>query len=246
VNQGRDKSFRRAMTVVAIIVVVLLAAAAGTLLYLRATTRGGGVASSLGIGDGSDASRVVLVIASSGADGSVVAQLVALVDSRASQDASTAISDIDPDTRVAIPGTSFDRLRDTYAFGGGAAVAAALPKPRPAYVAVPQVVWTAAVDRSGGVTVTLPASLEVFDGSRLTSFAVGAQHLTGDGIAALLLGLSYVPAAERPDVRRQLEIGIASSLAADPSDAQAGVTSDLSPQTLRTWLSGSRLKSGGR
>lgn len=251
-KQGRDKAFRRAVTTVSIVVVVVLAVAVATLLYLRTTPSRGGVAASLGLARGNDASRVALVIASPAADGAVVAQLVAIVDSNASQNASTAITDVDPDTKVAIPGTSFDRLRDAYAFGGGAAVVAALPKPKPkpqpkpAYVAVPQPVWTAAVDRSRGVTVTLPASLDVFDGTRLTSFSAGEQRIQGEGIAALLMGLAHVPATDRATVRTQLERGIAASLATDAAATEAGVSSDLSRTALHGWLNGSALKSGGR
>ena len=249
-NQGRDKAFRRAVTTVSIVVVVVLAVAVATLLYLRTTPSRGGVAASLGLARGNDASRVALVIASPAADGAVVAQLVAIVDSSASQNASAAIVDVDPDTKVAIPGTSFDRLRDAYAFGGGAAVVAALPKPKPqpkpAYVAVPQHVWTAAVDHSRGVTVTLPASLDVFDGTRLTSFSAGEQRIQGEGIAALLMGLAHVPATDRATVRTQLERGIAASLAADAAATEAGVSSDLSRTALHGWLNGSELKSGGR
>ncbi len=253
-KQGRDKAFRRAVTTVSIVVVVVLAVAVATLLYLRTTPSRGGVAASLGLARGNDASHVALVIASPAADGAVVAQLVAIVDSNASQNASTAITDVDPDTKVAIPGTSFDRLRDAYAFGGGAAVVAALPKPKPelkpqpkpAYVAVPQPVWTAAVDRSRGVTVTLPASLDVFDGTRLTSFSAGEQRIQGEGIAALLMGLAHVPATDRATVRTQLERGIAASLATDAAATEAGVSSDLSRTALHGWLNGSALKSGGR
>ena len=235
---------RRWVAIVSIAVVVLLVLAVAVLLLLRATSGDGGM-SLPGVSRGRDASSVALVIASPAADGAVVAQLIAIVDSGASSDASAALSDVDPDTRVAIPGTSFDRLRDTYAFGGGAAVVAALPKPTPAYVAVPQAVWTAAVDRSGGVTVTVPASLDVFDGTTLTSFAQGTQRLTGQQIAALLIGLTRVPTAGRPSVRRDLEIGIAGSLAADPA-SRSGLRSDLSPDALSTWLSGVLLKAGGR
>ena len=248
-NQGRNTFFKRAMRAVWVGVLVVLAVVVGVLLLGRmkpASGAGGGVAASLGLARGDDASRVALVIAAPAADGAVVAQLIAIVDSRASQSTTAAIVDVDPDTKVAIPGTSFDRLRDAYAFGGGAAVVAALPKPKPAYVAVPQPVWTAAVDRSKGVTVTLPASLDVFDGTRLTSFGKGEQRIQGDGIAAVLLGLANLPDADRAAVRTQLERGIAASLAADAATTQAGVSSDLSRDTLTRWLNGSALKSGGR
>ena len=250
-NQGRNTFFKRAMRAVWVGVLVVLAVVVGVLLLGRmkpASGAGGGVAASLGLARGDDASRVALVIAAPAADGAVVAQLIAIVDSRASLSTTAAIVDVDPDTKVAIPGTSFDRLRDAYAFGGGAAVVAALPKPKPkpAYVAVPQPVWTAAVDRSKGVTVTLPASLDVFDGTRLTSLGAGEQRIQGDGIAAVLLGLANLPDADRAAVRTQLERGIAASLAADAATTQAGVSSDLSRDTLTGWLNGSALKSGGR
>jgi len=89
------------------------------------------------------------VIPGADQDGAVVAQLIGLVESGSG--GTPTLTDVDPDTRVHVTGKTFDRLGDAFSFGGGAAVAAALPAPRPAWVAVPQDVWVAAVDAGAGV-----------------------------------------------------------------------------------------------
>ena len=223
---------------------VLALAAGGGYVYLRATDS---------LSKRTDTATVALVIASRGEDGATVASLVGLV---ASSDATTTITDVDPDTRVTIAGTSYDRLKDAYAFGGGAAVAKALPAlasaptpaaPAPAYVAVPEAVWRSALDRGGepGVRVTLPQALDVFDGRTLTSLPAGEQTLRSDEVAALLRALAYVPAAERSGVRTALIRGIASALATQGAPVSQ-LSSDLKQETLRIWLSGPLLKLSGR
>lgn len=208
----------------------------GGYLYLRGTG---------GLSRGTDTSRVALVIPAADQDGATVAQLIGLVESGGPGGTPT-LTDVDPDTHVAIPGTAFDRLRDAYSFGGGAAVAAALPAPRPAWVAVPENVWRAAIDAHAGVAVTLPVSIDVFDGDTLTSLPTGEQRLDGAQSAALLRGIGFLAATDRAAVRKQLLAGIGAALAASPVRVAApAVKTDLTPEALAAWLDGVLLKSSG-
>lgn len=215
---------------------VLALAAGGGYVYLRATGS---------LSKRTDTARVALVIASTGEDGATVASIVALVTS---SDATTTptITDVDPDTKVAIPGTTYNRLKDAYAFGGGAAVARALPAPTPAYVAVPEAVWKTALDRGAepGVRVTLPQALDIFDGSTLTSLGQGEQTLNGEQVAALLRAFAYVPAGDRAALRTSLVRGIASALTTQGAPVSR-LSSDLKPKSLRLWLSGTLRKASG-
>jgi anionic cell wall polymer biosynthesis LytR-Cps2A-Psr (LCP) family protein len=215
--------------------VVVAIAGGGGYLYLR---------SAGGLSRGTDTTRVALVIPGADQDGAVVAQLIGLVESGSGP--TPTLTDVDPDTRVRIPGTTFDRLGDAFSFGGGAAVAAALPAPRPAWVAVPQDVWAAAVDAKAGVDVTLPVAVDVFDGSRLTSLPKGGQRLDGAKCAALMRGMGFLATADRAAVRKQLLAGIAAALAASPAQVTpTTVKTDLTSDALASWLSGGSLKSNG-
>ncbi len=134
--------------------------------------------------------RVALVFASHGEDGTQLAQVVALV----TRDGSS-IDFIDPGTKAVIPGTSFSKIRDAYAFGGGKGVAAALEKRAGgpvAYVDVPEDSWEAALAQAGGVTVSLPQSMEVFDGTTLASFSEGTSTVPASHVPLLMQGLTYM------------------------------------------------------
>lgn len=232
---GRPSTTRAVFWGALAALVVVAMAGGGGYLYLRSTGA---------LSRGTDTSRVALVIPGADKDGAVVAQLIGLVQSGSGR--TPTLTDVDPGTRVRIPGTTFDRLGDAFSFGGGAAVAAALPVPRPAWVAVPQDVWVAAVDAKAGIDVTLPVSVDVFDGSTLTSLPNGGQRLDGAKCAALMRGMSFLATADRAAVRKQLLVGIATALAATPAHVTpTTVKTDLTSEALASWLSGGSLKSNG-
>jgi hypothetical protein len=116
--------------------------------------------------------RVVVVFASHAEDGAEVAQVVAVAT-----DGGRVARLLDPQQEVTIPGTSSSKLLDAYPFGGGKAVADALGggKTLNAYVDVPEAEWVALLKRAGDISIVLPKSIEVFDGTRLVSFGEGTR-----------------------------------------------------------------------
>lgn len=165
--------------------------------------------------------RLMVVVASTASDGSQVAELIAIVD--ASSDP-LRVALVDPLATVTVPGTSSDRLSDAYAFGGGAAVSQAYARSRNV-AALPVVAVTrdglvAVVDRSGGVTVDVPAATDAFDGTRLFRFRAGPQRLDGAAVAALLSSMDFA--------KNSAEIGLLSSrIASGALDALATDSRDL-------------------
>jgi hypothetical protein len=178
------------------------------------------------------ASRIVVVAASTAADGSTVAGMVFVVSD-------ADIRDVSPDTSVTIPGTSYGRLGDAYAFAGAAGVAGATQGSRSSgtvgWVDLPLKSWQAMLDRSGGVTVTVPVSVRVFDGTQLRSFAAGPQKLSGADASTLLLGTGSLSPAIRENVRTQLESAVLRALALEGS-TEALIHTNLGADDLKGWL----------
>lgn len=183
--------------------------------------------------------RVMVVVASHvGSDTVQLAQLVGVADLSARPERVTLV---DPETTVTVPGTSYDQLRDAYAFGGGAGVSRALARstgtdPLPV-VAVSEQALLTIVERMGGVTVDVPFDATVFDGSTLFSFKAGRQSLDGPQVVALLGSADYAP--DPVSVRSAVAEGLVSSLAAKPPALTdlvkaKGITSSLRLPDLRS------------
>lgn len=224
---GRS-AYARSLRVGVIIGLVLAAVAVGVLVLGREQL----VKLAGGTSRVRSARAVLLVAAAPDDSGAVVAQVVARADL-----ASGAVRAIDPSSTVTIPGTSYSALKDAYAFGGGAAVASAYARQRGEatlpYVAVSAEALSAAVDRSGGMQVTLPASMNVFDGSRLYEFPSGAATLSGPQLLAVLRGTPYLAPVQRTALEATLAEGYAHLLAAWPGGlaeavSSGDVSSDLS------------------
>ena len=158
------------------VLVVLVVGGGG---YLYSQRAGGSV-------EKAQQQRVVLIFESPAKDGATVAGLIAHV-------ADGEMRDVDPETTVTIPGTSYNRLGDAFVFGGGAAVARALGDQdaggATAYVSVPITAWRTAVDSVRGVQVSVPSDMTVFDGASMTTIRAGDQRLTAAQVEAVLRGL---------------------------------------------------------
>jgi hypothetical protein len=219
---------RGAVVTGAVAALVVIAAVAGAGWYLsRGKIQPGKVAR---------ADKVVVMLAGPGEDGATVAQLIAVVDVSGS---ALKVTDIDPTTRVSIPGTTYDRLRDAYPFGGGANVASALAaaqggKPLP-YLVVPAGTWSSEPSGTASLEVTLPRRLDVFDGTRLVAFPVGDAHVSPGDLPFLMQGIAYLD----PSARVKVSTAVADSfvrglgsMALPPSKVQT----DLSADALASFL----------
>jgi hypothetical protein len=184
--------------------------------------------------------RLLVVVASrSGTDGSQVAQLMGVLDLHGT---GVEVSLVDPLTTVTVPGTTYDRLRDAYPFGGGAAVSKAYAShghedPLPV-VSFDEKALAEVVDHAGGATATLPAAVNVFDGTRLFTFGAGAQKLKGADVVALLSSTDFAAsAAVRASMRLTVARGLADALSRSQPDfaglLQTGhIRSTLRPHDL--------------
>ncbi len=173
---------------------------------------------------------VVLAVACPGEDGTVETPVVAAVDT-----ASGELTVYDPMTELTIPGTTYDRLRDAYPFGGGAAVAAAVARleggPAPGYVVFERDAWVAAVDAAGGLALDSPRPVDVFTGERLFSFPRGEQVLSGAETCEYLKGAAYLTDTERERIAVQFAEALVAVMA-DVGPDTSGIATDLSDQAL--------------
>lgn len=173
---------------------------------------------------------VVLAVACAGEDGAVGTPVVVTLDT-----ASGELTVFDPLTEVAIPGTTYDRLRDAYAFGGGPAVAAAIARleggPTPGYVVLEEDAWIAAVDAAGGLALDSPGSVEVFTGERLFSFPAGRQVLSGVETREYLKGAAYLADTQRVRIAEQFAAALVAAVSvAEPGSA--GIVTGLSDEAF--------------
>lgn len=186
--------------------------------------------------------RTMVVVASrGGTDGSQVAQLVGILDTSGGR---LVVELVDPLSTVTVPGTSYDRLRDAYPFGGGAGVsgvwAAAQGTEAVPVVSVPQEALVRAVEAVGGVVVDVPYEASVFDGDRLTILHPGERRLGGTELVALLESAEYrQTTAEQMRVRSAVASGVAEALREEVPDL-GGVSSSLRAEDLRAL--GARLR----
>lgn len=202
---------------------VVCCAVAGWLLLQRAGDSG----------KASAGGRTVIVFASTDDDGAAVAGVVALV-----AEGGTKVTFPDPLTEVSIPGTSYDRLRDAYSFGGAAGVGAALGMaPTDAWVDVAEAEWVAALaaapseGASGppGIGVELPRPVDAFDGRRLVSFPKGASVVRPADVPLLLRGAAYLPVDARSGVAKDVGTAVMRAMA---ERSGAGATTNLSAEDV--------------
>lgn len=182
--------------------------------------------------------RTLVVIASrDGTQTGQVAQLVGVADTSGG---GLTVQLVDPLTTVTVAGTGYDRLADAYPFGGGTGVARAYAsasggQPLPV-IALTEAGLVALVDRVGGLTLTIPSGIDVFDGTKLYTFPAGPQKLTGVQVVALLSAIDFNDSAEE---RATMRAAIAGALA----EGLAGSSADLSDFAAKGLVSSS-LKAG--
>ncbi len=173
---------------------------------------------------------VVLAAVCAGEDGGLQTPVVTLIDTISGE-----VTPLDPLATVTIPGTSYDNLRDAYAFGGGPAVAAAVGRltgaDEPAYVVLDADAWVTAVDAAGGATVVSPRAVDVFTGEQLFTFPPGPQTLSGADTCEYLKGTAYFADNERERVAEQFAaVAVTSVTVIDAGTA--GVSTDLSDEAF--------------
>lgn len=219
---------RGAVITGAVAAVIVIAAAAGAGWYLTRTKGDAGKVTA--------ADRAVVMLAGTAEDGATVAQLVAVVDVSGG---TLKVTDIDPATVVSIPGTTYDRLRDAYPFGGGAAVAKGVAgvqggKQLP-YLVVPAETWSIEPSGTASLDVVLPRRIDVFDGSRLVSFPQGDAHVGPADLPFLMQGLGYLSAADRVKVRTVVADAFVRRLGSMALSAPK-VQTDMSSDALAAFL----------
>ncbi|MCE5192182.1 MAG: hypothetical protein LLG08_10565 [Actinomycetia bacterium] len=185
--------------------------------------------------------RVLVIGALPDENGDLVAQVIADVD----VSGTPVVRSVDPSSPVTVVGTGYGRLRDTYAFGGGGAVASGYArltgsKPLPFIDLGPQALTTA-IRATGGVELDLPAAMNVFDGERLFTFPQGALTAHAEEFRAILNGAAYLPAAQRSAVLEQAARQLTALTAAYPGGLagalKAGtVESDLGEDGVRNFV----------
>lgn len=198
----------RRVVLAAVLVVVLAAAAVAFYLVWG---RDGAVSAE-------ELDRVLIVAASPDEDGSVVAQVIVVADLSADP---AALEPVSPARAATIPGTTYSTLADAYPFGGGGGVAEALARAEGGaslpFVALDAEQFSAAVKEAGGMKVTLPAAMSVFDGEDLYTFKAGTHELTADEVRAVLKGAPYLTEGERARLDAELGSALAALLADQPA-----------------------------
>ncbi len=216
-----------------LIVVVLVGVALGVHLASGGRLPGQGRA---------DADRVLLMAALPDEEGAVVAQVIALVERTG---AGATLKVVDPNEPVTVPGTTFDRLRDAYPFGGGAGVARAHARltgtDTCAYVALDPDGVERLIAKTGALEIVLPEPMNVFDGERLYTFAAGPASVDAVSLRAVLNGTAYLGDGQRLEVIEHVCTATVRALARYPGGS-AGVLddglveTDLAPEALDAFV----------
>lgn len=189
---------------IVLLVIVALLVAGGVIAYAAGLVGGAPVSAE-------ELDRVLVVAASPDENGDVVGQIVMVADLTSDE---ISVESVSPAMPVTIPGTSFSQLKDAYPFGGGKGTAEALARSEGGatlpYVAISAAQLAGAVEAAGGVEVTLPEAMSVFDGERLFSLEKGEQRLDAEELQAVFKGSAYLG----DDSREQLEAALAEALRA--------------------------------
>lgn len=184
--------------------------------------------------------QVVVIGESRSEEGVVVAGLVAIVDVTGAE---PVITPVDASAPKAVPGTSFNTLRDALPMGGAELVARLAAGEEAGWVILTEDGWQALLDSAGGARLDVPTATTVFTGEELFRFKPGSQNLSGAQAGALLLGSEGLPRAEQAAAIRaalatavaQAVIsqsqGLADALRSDESTASP-VDSSMEPETM--------------
>lgn len=178
-------------------------------------------------------SRVLVVAASADEDGDAVGQIIMIADLTQTP---TALEPVSPALAVTIPGTTFTTIADAYPFGGGAGTAEVLAdaqggEPLP-YLAIDADGLARAVEATGGVTVTLPAQMSIFDGAHLYTFKAGERLLSAAELQAVFKGAPYLSNGERKRLDRELAGALAGLIGAQGEAIAATADTNLDPGAI--------------
>lgn len=166
---------------------------------------------------------ILVVALTRDTDGAVVAGVVFAVD-RAGDAVEPRFADTT--AKVPIPGTSYDTLRDSYAFGGGSAVLDAVKALGGAdsglgavpdeWVVLPEETWVRLVDETGGARVDVPTDVNAFSGGELHMIPEGERSVSGAELAVLANAIGYVQSPAGAG-RLRFEVGSAVARAVSES-----------------------------
>lgn len=209
---------RRAIAV-GIVMALLTGAVVGGGAFWWVRTRGA-------LAESSKPGRVVVVFAGPDEEGAQVAHVVAVLDT------STGTWEYpDPLAKVTVAGTSYERLREAYPFGGAQAVATALgASEKDGWVDVPFDAWRRLI--SDGVVAEVPERMNVFDGDRLVAFQAGRSTIPADDVSLLMNGATYLDSGARISLATSLASASVAALARAGNTIPAGATTNLSPEAL--------------
>ena len=233
-GRGFASAFRTGI-ITGLVFIVVVGAALGVYVALGHRLPGQGKAES---------GRVLIVAGVPDENGDLVAQVIVDVDTTDTS-GPTSLYSVDPTSAVTVVGTSYGRLRDAYAFGGGARVSETYARLNGGvtlpYIDLGPAAVAEAVKASGGVTLELPSAMNVFDGERLYTFPAGKVLVNAEEFRAVLNGLAYLPESERVSVLAQAAERVTTFVAEYPgglSDAVDGglVTTDLGADDVAAFV----------
>jgi len=176
-----------------------------------------------GRGD-NNVTSALLVLGLPDENGDLVAQAIARVDGVGT--GSPSPFSVDPTASVTVVGTSYTHLRDAYAFGGGARVSEAYARlygDTLPYIDFGSAAIEYAVAQEGGISVTIPADMSVFDGEHLYTFTSGPARLDAGELRAVLNGSSYLTPKERRALLGEVERALVALCGAYPGGLQAAI-----------------------
>lgn len=224
-----QRSRRRAIGVTAAVVVLAIVAAGGWFGWRAYRTAAQ-----------APPDKVVVIGESRSEDGVVVAGLLAVVDVAGAEPVVTPVDTVAP---KAVPGTSFNTLRDALPMGGAALVARLAAGEEAGWVILTEEGWQALLDAAGGARLDVPTATTVFTGEELFRFKPGSQNLSGAEAGALLLGSEGLGRPEQAAaIRDALATAVADAVLAQPQavaealradeSTSSAIDSSMDPETL--------------
>lgn len=150
---------------------------------------------------------------------------------------------VDPLTSATIPGTSATTLAEAYSFGGGAGVANTYSllngSSDPLWVVVTPRGWSALMG-TDEIPVTIPADIEVFDGTELYSYAQGATGFPAPEVAKVMTGAAHLSDTERAVLRDATGIALTAALVREGAQPGPGIETNMEPDQFAVWLSAAK------
>jgi hypothetical protein len=150
---------------------------------------------------------------------------------------------VDPLTSATVPGTSATTLAEAYSFGGGAGVANAYAQLNGArdlpWVVVTPKGWTK-LTSTAEIPVTIPADIEVFDGTELYSYAREATGFPAPEVDKVMNGAAHLSDTERAVLRDATGSALTAALVREGAQPGPGVETNMEPEEFAVWLSAAK------